>query len=60
MIYHYKTTTTQTTIYEYEVNPCSDKTGILGNNKVNTMTADALAPCITRSSATMILTQQFE
>ena len=33
---------------------CGAETGIFWTNKVNTMAVDALAPCVTRSSATII------
>ena len=40
--------------------PCSDEARIFCDNVVNTMVADALAPCVARASATLILTMQDE
>ena len=36
-------------------NPCDAEARIFRVNLVDTMAADALTPCVTRSSATMIL-----
>ena len=38
--------------------PYGTNTGTFWNNKVNTMATDAMAPCVTRSSATTVLTLQ--
>ena len=38
------------------VNSLTDVAGIVWENKVNTVAADTLAPCVTRSSGTMVLT----
>ena len=37
------------------INPSGAKTGIIHENLVNTIAADALAPCVARSSAAMLL-----
>ena len=42
------------------VKPPGAETGIFQENYVSTMGADALAPSVTRSSATMLLTMQDE
>ena len=36
------------------VNPVGNDTGIIQQNWVNTMAADDLAPCVTRSSIAML------
>ena len=40
------------------INPFSAETGILQDKWVDTMAADALAPCVARASASMVLTMQ--
>ena len=40
------------------VNPSGVKTGIFRENLVNTLAADALASCVAKSAASMLLTMQ--
>ena len=45
-------------IHYLHVKHSGAETGIFEKNLVNTMTADALAPCVARASAAMVLTMQ--